>query len=462
MTRQWWTEILALVAMGGGFGGCTLALDWDECSASEPCPVGSSCEGGACVLDEDAPGKPRVDVTQAIGSDTTWTADNDYVLKGVVYVAPNATLTIRSGVTILGEQGSALVVRAGGRLEARGTLSEPVVFTSAKPAGQRAAGDWGGVVLLGRASVNEDAPKFEAIEDSALSGYGGDADAHRCGVVQYTRIEFTGFAAFANTRYNGLTLAGCGTDTLVDHVQVHKSAGDGVQVLGGTVALSHVMLTDIAEDALGWAFGWRGSAQFLMVQQGEGDETAIESSNNPKNFVALPRSEPQIYNYTLIGSGSDGGNQRAIYLQAGGGGHFANGLVMGQSLEALDVIDAVTAGLFVTDNLGITNTLFFDIGPAGTHYFPLADEEKGEENDDGSFDEDSWFKKNDYENVFGLDPQLAGPFGRDPTGWVPTSGNLAGMSRRPPVGLDQAGDYLGAFQPGVAPWTTDWTSFPQN
>ena len=56
MTRQWWTEILALVARGGGFGGCTLALDWDECSASEPCPVGSSCEGGACVLDDDARG----------------------------------------------------------------------------------------------------------------------------------------------------------------------------------------------------------------------------------------------------------------------------------------------------------------------------------------------------------------------------------------------------------------------
>ncbi len=448
----------AIMLLAGG--GCTLALDWEECSAEVACPAGYACRSGECRTDTSA--KPRIDVTQSISVNTTWTSDNDYVLKDVIFVAPNATLTIRSGTTIYGEQASALVVRAGGRIDARGTKNEPVVFTSAKPIGERAPADWGGVVLLGKATVNLPDASFEGIEDTALGAYGGTDDGWGCGVMQFTRVEFGGYAILAEAEYNGLTLAGCGSATLIDHVQVHKSGDDGVQILGGTVGVKHLVLTDIVKDGLDWEYGWRGIGQFIVVQQGDDDENAFESASNEDDFEATPRSAPTIFNFTLLGSGQNGGNQRAIYMEAGAGGQFSNGIVIGQSLEAVDIVDAATASLVESDALAFSHTLFFDIGASGTHYFPLASEEAAEENDDGGFDEDSWFRQLDYKNVFGVDPQLADPFGTDVTGWVPAAGSLGGLAKRPPVALDQSGDFMGAFQPGAEPWSLGWTAFPAN
>ena len=440
--------------------GCTMALDWEECSSAEPCPSGYACNGGECVVDASV--KEKVEVTASITTNTTWTADKDYVLKDVIYVAPGATLTIRSGTTIYGDQASALVVRAGARIDVRGTKNEPVVFTSSKPVGQRAPADWGGVVLLGRASVNLPDASFEGIEDTALGAFGGSDDRHTCGVMQYARIEFAGHAILAEAEYNGLTLAGCGSDTLIDHVQIHRSADDGLQLLGGTAGVKHILVSDTVKDGVDWEYGWRGTGQFIVVQQGDDDENAFESANNEDDFDAVPRSAPTISNYTLIGSGKNGGNQRAIMMEAGAGGKFFNGIVIGQSLEALDIVDAETAELIQTNELEFSHTLFFDIGASGTHFFPLTTEEVGEEDDDGGFDEDQWFKKVDYENVLAVNPQLPDPFSFDTLGWVPPLGSLTDMAKLPPVTMDQGGNFMGAFEPGAEPWTVGWTAFPTN
>jgi hypothetical protein len=450
---------LALALASGG--GCTLALDWEQCSDDSDCPLGFACSSAGDCRGGSA-GKSKVEVTQSINVSTTWTADNDYLLKDVIYVAPGATLTILSGTTIYGEQASSLVVRPGGRIDARGTKAEPVVFTSAKPVGQRAPADWGGVALLGRASVNLPDPVFEAIEDTALGAFGGTDDTHPCGVMQFTRIEYAGYAINSTDEYNGLTLAGCGSETLIDHVQIHMSGDDGIQILGGTANLKHIVMTSITKDGLDWELGWRGKAQFVVVQQGDDDENAFESVNNDDFPDASPRSEPTIYNFTLIGSGANGGNQRAIYMEAGAGGHFFNGIVMGQSLEALDIVSPETALLLQSGTLEFQHTLFFDAGATGTHFFPLDTEEVGEEDDDGGFDENQWLRKLDYNNALGVDPQLGAPFDRQNPGWVPPVGVLDGLAKRPPVDMDQSGDYLGAFQPGAAPWSDGWTAFPEN
>ena len=67
------------------------------------------------------------------------------------------TLTIESGTRIVGDQttpGSALFILRGARIEANGTAAAPIVFTSEKAAGQRARGDWGGLIIIGNGQIN--------------------------------------------------------------------------------------------------------------------------------------------------------------------------------------------------------------------------------------------------------------------------------------------------------------------
>ena len=89
-----------------------------------------------------------------IDTDTTWTADEEHFLTGLTFVTNNATLSIEAGTVIQGDNGSALIVTKGSQLITNGTADAPVVFTSSLPEGERRAGDWGGVVLLGNAPTN--------------------------------------------------------------------------------------------------------------------------------------------------------------------------------------------------------------------------------------------------------------------------------------------------------------------
>lgn len=131
---------------------------------------------------------------EPIRSDTTWKAGKTYILTGRSFVENGATLTIEPGVTIQGRPGSALVVTRDGRLHARGTSSQPVVFTSAAPEGLRRAGDWGGLVLLGDASINRSQAPIEGIDPAdSRGGFSGTDDADNCGVLDYVRIEFAGY-----------------------------------------------------------------------------------------------------------------------------------------------------------------------------------------------------------------------------------------------------------------------------
>lgn len=456
------TRMAACLVAGALASACSYALEWQECSADDPCPSGQSCVSGACKATGGGGTKPVIEVSGTLGDNQTWVADNDYLLKDVVFVPPGRTLTIQAGTVVRGAQGSALVVRRGGTLNARGTKSAPVVFTSAAPEGQRAPGDWGGVTMLGSARVNISDASFEAVLDEGLGAYGGTDDAWSCGTMTFVRIEFAGYAVGDVAEYNGLSLAGCGSNTLVDHLHIHQCADDGVQILGGTVNLKHILMTEVRKDGLDWEYGWRGRAQFIVINQGGDQENAMESVNNDDAPDVEPRSEPTIYNFTLIGNGGEGGNQRAIFMEAGAAGHFANGIVIGQSLEAIDIVGAETAALLPLGKLEITHTAFFDIGAGGNHYLPTAAEETGEEDDDGGFDEDEWFKKIDNGNVFGQDPRLPDPYNLDAPSLVPPAGTLQGVARRPPATMDQSGEYLGAFQPGGEDWTVGWTDFPQD
>ncbi|MBO9641310.1 MAG: IPT/TIG domain-containing protein, partial [Siphonobacter aquaeclarae] len=179
--------------------------------------------------------KSVVEVAGDITANTTWEASKVYLIKGFVYVKDGVTLTIQPGTIIKGatkdqdpaktDKGGTLIVQPGGKLMAEGTASQPIVFTSSKPAGSRNYGDWGGVVLIGKAPTNRPgATNFEGGITGTTGTYNVPTD--NSGSLKYVRIEFGGIALSntANSEINGLTLYGVGSGTTLDHIQVSYSA----------------------------------------------------------------------------------------------------------------------------------------------------------------------------------------------------------------------------------------------
>ncbi|HEU5058725.1 MAG TPA: hypothetical protein VFU21_19465, partial [Kofleriaceae bacterium] len=342
---------LALGACGGDDDGGDTGDTGDEGDSGDTGDM-----GGGDIVTVDA------DIT----ANTTWTADKTYILATHVFVR-GATLTIEPGTVIEGENDSSLVVTTSGRLVAEGTASDPIVFTSSQPKGGRAAGDWGGVVLLGLAPINVEGGS-EVIEgfDAGTEGieYGGDDASHDCGSLEYVRIEFAGFELSTDNELNALTLGGCGSDTHVDHVHTHMGADDGVEFFGGTASISHLVVTQPDDDGLDWDFGWSGGAQFVIVQQNAvvGNH-GFESDNNENDNDATPRSNPTIWNVTLIGSdaepGAAGKTQGGMMLRRGTAGSINNAIIAYFADWAVDVADFATVEQAQGDSLAIHYSCFF-------------------------------------------------------------------------------------------------------
>jgi len=400
-------------------------------------------------------------VSGSIAGEVRWTADKrSYTLDGVVMVEPGSRLTIDPGVVVKGRPGSALIVARGGFLHAKGTRTLPIVFTSAQEPGMRQPGDWGGVALLGRAPINAGASIIEGFPSSDPRGaYGGSDPGHACGVLEYLRIEYAGFEAFANNELNGLTLGGCGSNTVINHIQVHRALDDGVEVFGGTVDLSHILVSQAADDALDWDEGWTGRLQFFISQQTDTGDNAWEGDNQSNNPNATPRSSPSIYNATLIGGNR--GAQRAMTLRTGTGGHFANVIASGFSLEFADLRGTVTPSLIDSGELTFDTLLVHDIGD--THTSSGFTDESGDSDDDGGFNEADYFL-NQLEHFYlrsSLRIPTASRSARQPA-FTP-DGQFEGRAASPPKGefWDESAVYPGAVAPGnEQPWYDGWTAFP--
>ncbi|WAS91689.1 hypothetical protein [Nannocystis punicea] len=447
--------------LGALFGaGCSLLVEFPECAESRDCMPGWDCVAAVCVESGEL---EVVEVAEAIRADAEWTADRVYRLKGEIFVEPGKTLTIRAGTTIQGDEGSALIVRRGARLEARGNVHAPIVFTSSRPAGERLPGDWGGVTLMGSAAVNEPGAVLEGVGDAAAAVYGGDDDGSSCGVLEYVRIEFAGFAVLKDAELNGLTLAGCGAGTVVDHVQVHLAKDDGLEIFGGAVGLRHVLITRPQDDGLDWDRGWHGTGQFVAIVQDELGDNGIEADNWTDMPDAEPRSRPVIYNLTAVSSGA--GSQRGVTFKEGTGGAINNAVFVGHSLEAIDVRGAETVAQMMQRRLTVEHALFFKIGAGGSHFFPTPEDEQtmtpeDGRDDDASFDEDAFLRDPSHGHRFGVDPQLVDPFNREAPDLRPGPIAREGVLMPPPE-FDEGALYAGAFAPDGEPWTAGWTAFPE-
>lgn len=438
--------------------GCTVLLDFTECTTNTSCATGAQCIEGVCQLEQGS----QVKVRGVIAQSTTWTKENTYVLENIVSIPPSVTLTIEPGTKILGERNSALVARSGGRIIAKGTREEPIVFTSAKPEGERLAGDWGGVAVLGKAKVNRDNFQLNIFTDEIDALVGGDDDSWDCGTFEYVRIEFAGGKVKGEEALNGLTLAGCGSKTKVEYVQVHFGEDDGVELFGGTVDLRHILVSRSQDDGFDIDTAWRGTAQFLVVIQDASGDNAIEVDNLGEDPTATPRTDFSIYNYTLIGANEPVLSQRAVTFKAGGIGLLSHGIIMGQGQEGIDIVGEESGRLATEESIQIIDTLFFDIGENGTSYFPLDEIVGTEDDDDIGFIEDEYYRRDDARNVFGSDPKLENPYDLLNPGLRPTNLDVVTGTQisAPPAPFLATANYLGAFTPGVDPWTEDWTSFP--
>ncbi|MGF1605426.1 MAG: hypothetical protein ACFB22_03735 [Rhodothalassiaceae bacterium] len=276
--------------------------------------------------------------------------DPDNVLINTVTEAParGVTLTLQPGVTIAfaeeegdGAPGGSffLLVERGSQLVADGTVSAPITFTSESadfndPADlANASGLWGGLVINGRAPVNEgvqdldgDGENETAVGEAGTGLYGGSIIDDDSGVLNFVRVLFAGFEVTPDNEFNGIAFQGVGNGTVVDSVQVHNNSDDGVEFFGGTVNASRLVITGADDDSIDWVQGWQGSIQFALVVHSpfiDGDQ-GIEADNLGSDDAAIPVSAPTISNLTIIGQ-DDG--DIGILLREGTAARLANVVV---------------------------------------------------------------------------------------------------------------------------------------
>lgn len=246
------------------------------------------------------------------GKSLTLSRDTIYILTGFYYIDSLATLTIQPGTVIVGDSATngTLIIRRGGKIFADGTKSEPIVFTSSKPAGQRKRGDWGGVVILGNAPTNK--PVTTMIEGINIGGEYGGSDANdNSGIFRYVRIEYPGIVIALNNEINGLTLGGVGRGSTIEYVQVTNSGDDSFEWFGGTVDAKYLIALNGTDDDFDTDFGYSGKIQFAFGKRdanlwdAAGQSNGFESDNDGTPTTTAPLTSPVFSNVTLVGPQSD-------------------------------------------------------------------------------------------------------------------------------------------------------------
>jgi hypothetical protein len=481
MTRVTILSLLAITAAGCG-----------DDPANPPPPDAPGGVAGACPDDMT---KQCVDVAELITANATWTPDKVYVIPNFqhTFVQKPAVLTIMPGTEIRGGKGAVLTIARGAKIMADGTPQQPIVFTSNQTAGTKTPGYWGGVLVMGYASHNTNVlatptPSgevlFEAFSnadgDSGRFGavLGQDIPTDNSGVIRYVRIEFGGFNFVADREFNNLTLCGVGSGTTVDFVQVHGGQDDGIELFGGTVNVKHIVSSQNEDDGFDADNGWRGMAQFVIVQNVAHRTGAVLEATNgyeidnhgtATSFNATPRTQPTIANVTLVGDRAytEQPHWGAVFRR-GMAGHFVNHLWYNFT-RGFEFRDTATKDQLDAGNLTVGYSIFYSNDSSASNL--PAPQASGDivEADYIRTAEAVAAGRPDPHNLFDVNPTLpAAATSRTAPDFKPAAGSPALTAANAAPANDprianqffEKVAFVGAI--GTDDWTAGWTKYPQN
>ena len=291
----------------------------------------------------------------------TLTADKVWTLKGYVYITDGSRLIIQPGTTIVSDiaEKGALIIERGAQIIAEGTPTKPIVFTSGKPEGQRAPGDWGGIVILGMAKTNR--ATEPTIEGGVGRAFGGTLDNDNSGVLKYVRIEYAGIAALPNSEINALTLGGVGSGTIIENIQTIYANDDAFEFFGGTVSPKNLYAYATADDDFDFDFGYTGTITNGVAKRDpqfvdNGDAgNGVECDNDGTGSPAQPYTHPKLYNMILVGpnnSSALANHNLGLRFRRGTQFTMKNSVIWGWMKGGLSLESNETAG-FVKDGVSV-------------------------------------------------------------------------------------------------------------
>lgn len=464
---------------------CSVGCDKNDDGGGTPPPAGE-------VLDL---GDGSKDGSFEITSDMTLAYPNTYNLRGFVYVTDGATLTIEPGVVIKGEKATqgTLIIERGARIMAQGSKQRPIVFTSAQAPGSRKPGDWGGIIIMGKAPNNMGE---QSIEGGVRSKHGGNDPADNSGVLSYVRCEFAGIEYGPDNEINGITFGSVGSGTKVDHLQVSFSGDDSYEWFGGTVNASHLVAFRGWDDDFDTDNGFSGRIQFALGLRDPkiGDKSAsngFESDNNGSGSATDPYTSAVFANVSLFGPVAD---PAAYTNEAGMSGspvdaRFQAALHLRRNTQLSifnSVIAAYPIGLIIENDKGSTTQQWATDGKLNVTNCVMAGMVKNyqdkqywksssqfDDTDAGAFAGGYFTRAGGGNRAYTAlaDLKLPGNVfnftspGVFPAGDSPLASGAAWSDAKVASGFEKV-TYIGAFGPNETAadnWTTGWCNFdPQN
>ena len=452
------------------------------------------------------PPKSIVDVEGVIEGNVTWTANKIYRLKGFVRVGEElvagtvtkvGNLTIEAGTTIIGDIATkgTLVVHRGSKINAIGTATAPIVFTSGQAVGTRNPGDWGGVVICGKATNNQGANV--ELEGAYKGFHGGTTNNDNSGTLKYVRIEYAGVPIIPNAEINTLTMGSVGSGTVIEYVQASYGLDDSFEWFGGTVNGKYLIAYKGTDDDFDCDFGWSGTVQFALgyrdgnLADGSGSN-GFEVDNDGAGSAKAPFTAPIFANVSIIGPRANNtsfvdlnfqngaqlrrntkikiyntfmtGYPTGLYIDSQRGD--AKGNALSGDLVTKNMVIAGTASHGGTTGFGGGNTIIYGLGVAVSDVEQLAKSSTNVSILIGTETPTQWFKG------------IAGNKILASTANTGISSNLWALSSRPTFTVAAGGtesligtalptltgttatDYVGAFKD--TDWTATWAEFAPN